>query len=532
MRDRLRDRITSNTGLVDPTGRPIASSGVWKGARNDRQQTKGWVLGTAGSADADIVDDLPSLRRRSRQLLRDNPLAGGAINTACKSVVGTGLNLRSEVDREILGWDEDKAIEWQRKAEQLFSLWARNSACDMEMTQDFWELQDLAFRSTLESGDALALFCYRKHPSSPFGLAVQIVEGDRICTPTGKSDGTNLVAGVVIDGNGAPVSYWVADQHPGARSTGAKRTWSSKPAFSPSGRRIAKHLFFRMRPHQHRGIPYLAPVIETLKELGEYTDGELRAAVISGLYTVNVTNPGGTVDPVTGEPVVPAELEEGASGEEQEFHLGYGAINILEPGQKIESTTPGRPNVAFDPFVLAMLRQVGVALEIPYEILIQHFTASYSAARAALLELAKFIRKRRAWLAAHFCQPVFEAFLEEAVALRLIEAPGFFDDPMKRLAYCGASWGGDSLGQIDIKKEADGWKTMVDENFAAKADASAALLGGDWDRTLERRAYEHKREKELGLLPAPAPAPAALATKAVEPPPQEPEQDGTDKENQ
>src|SRR5690606_12542726 len=116
---------------------------------------------------------------------------------------------------------------------------------------------------------------------------------------------------------------------------------------------------------------------------------------------------------------------------------------------------PGRPNAGFDPFVLAVLRQIGVALELPYEVLIKHFTSSYSAARAALLDAWRFFRRRRAWLARKFCQPVYEAWLADAVATGLVDAPGFFADPVRRASWCGARWIGDAPGQIDPQKEVD-----------------------------------------------------------------------------
>jgi len=59
------------------------------------------------------------------------------------------------------------------------------------------------------------------------------------------------------------------------------------------------------------------------------------------------------------------------------------------------------------------------------EVLIKHFTASYSAARASLLEAWKFYLNRRHWFAAGFCQPIFEAWFAEAVSLGRIPAPGF-----------------------------------------------------------------------------------------------------------
>jgi capsid protein len=42
---------------------------------------------------------------------------------------------------------------------------------------------------------------------------------------------------------------------------------------------------------------------------------------------------------------------------------------------------PKRPNTALDGFVQAVFQQIGIALGLPFEILVKHFTASYSAAR-------------------------------------------------------------------------------------------------------------------------------------------------------
>jgi hypothetical protein len=50
--------------------------------------------------------------------------------------------------------------------------------------------------------------------------------------------------------------------------------------------------------------------------------------------------------------------------------------------------------------VLAVLRQIGVALGLPFEVLVKHFKASYSAARATWPSL-EILRARKHWLS-HF----------------------------------------------------------------------------------------------------------------------------------
>ena len=112
--------------------------------------------------------------------------------------------------------------------------------------------------------------------------------------------------------------------------------------------------------------------------------------------------------------------------------LSSGLAVDLPDGAEIESVAPGRPNPSFDPFVLAVLRQVGAALEIPFELLIKHFTSSYTAARAALLDFGLFVRRVRAWTEAQLCQPVYEEWLRIEVASGHIAAPGFFSSDVLR----------------------------------------------------------------------------------------------------
>ena len=154
------------------------------------------------------------------------------------------------------------------------------------------------------------------------------------------------------------------------------------------------------RPGQRRGVPLLAPVIEALKQLARFTDAELTAAVISGMFTGFIKtqdNAGlkGIFDDID-------------SKEEDTLAMGNGTMVHLKPGEDITFGDPSRPNSNFGGFVEAVCRQVGSALEIPYELLIKHFTASYSASRASLLEAWKMFRMRRQWLADSFCQPIYE----------------------------------------------------------------------------------------------------------------------------
>lgn len=487
-------------------------TGGYTGGRRDRRATKEWTV-TGGSADADLLPDLETLRERSRDLERNIPLATGAIATNVTSIVGTGLKAFPMVDRDALGLTEDQANAWELRAEAIWKAWATHKDSDASRTQRFADQQALAVRSVLLNGDHFVVKRFLDR-GRPLATALQHVEADRICNPNRARDGSllpggnQIAGGVELDGTMAPVRYHVLKHHPGGLQVSAGE-WTSLPAFADDGRRLVLHLFDRRRPDQTRGVPYLAPVIETLKQLGRYTDAELAAAVLSAMFTVFVKTEG-SPSPL-GAGSAPSTDPRSAA----EFKLAEGAILDLGPGEDIVTANPGRPNALFDPFVMAMLRQVGVALELPFEVLIKHFTASYSASRAALLEAWKFWRGRRAWLAAEFCQPVYEEVIGEAVLRGMLDAPGFMADEGLRHAWLGCEWVGDAPGQLDPLKEANAHKVLVEEEFSTRTRSTAELTGMSWELVHRLRAREEAMRREDGTAPAPAPA-AAVADPAAD----------------
>ena len=182
----------------------MALAGGYSGASRSRPGLRHFNP-PATDADDDTAGDLPTLRARSRDLVRNAPLAGGALNTMVTNVVGTGLSMQSRIDGAALGLDDDAANAWQRAAEREWLLWSESRLCDATQAQDFYGLQSLAFRSALESGDVLAVTPTIRRQDWPYTLAVQLIEADRLCNPDHKGDTDRRVAGVDMDEFGAPV---------------------------------------------------------------------------------------------------------------------------------------------------------------------------------------------------------------------------------------------------------------------------------------------------------------------------------------
>lgn len=467
------------------------------GASRTKKSFLGWMFG-GGSPKEDITDNLDTLRQRSRDLyMGAASLATGALKTMRTNVVGTGLRLKPALDVDFLGLNEEKATQLKRTIEREFRLWADSTFCDSQRLNNFYDLQQLAFLSQLLSGDCFVLLPMIPHQHSVYDLRIRVLEADRCCDPMMKHD-KDIQGGVEVDSYGAVIAYHFSDQHPLGAQT-ARREWSRVEAIGEkTGRRNVLHLMESERPEQRRGVPILAPVIESLKQLGRYTEAELMAAVVAGIFTVFVKTDSGTpvgewdgyeLDDVSDD--VPNDMD---------YKLGNGSIVELAKGESIETANPQRPNAQFDGFVTAILRQVGSALELPYELLVKHFTASYSASRAALLEAWKMFRMRRAWLAEDFCQPVYEEWFTEAVAKGRIHAPGYFSDPLVRKAYTQAEWHGPSSGQIDPLKEAKAAQLRVQEGFSTRERETVELTGGDFEINHRQRVREEQMRREGGLI--------------------------------
>lgn len=461
------------------------------GANSNRKQQKGWFWHSR-SPKEDMDDNHDELMQKCRDTYYGAPIATSALKTTRTNVVGSGLKARPNIDAEFLGLSEEEAANWERNTIREWNLWADSTSCDLERLNNFYELQQLAFLSWIMNGDVFALLPFNKRPNMPYDLRIQLVEADRVCNPMSYTfDTDKVVEGVERNEQGEIVAYHICNVHPKGFYTKDK-TWKKVLAYgSKTGRRNVLHCMMQERIGQNRGVPLLAPVIEAIKQLGRYTDAELMAAVVSGMFAVFIETP--TPENKIGE--LGSESDE--EDEINEMSLAPGAILALNEGERANIANPGRPNTAFDGFVSSLCRQIGSAIEIPPELLLKQFTNNYSASRGALLEAWKTFRMYRAWLSNDFCQPVYEEWLAEGVAKGRIHAPGFFQNPMIRKAYSSCAWSGPSAGQLDPVKEANAAKIRVEEGFSTRQQETIEMNGGDFFENNRQRIREETVRREL-----------------------------------
>ena len=465
------------------------------GASVVKKSLAGW-LHAGGSSREDIEDNVSILRQRTRDLYMGVPIANGAVKTMRTNIVGRGLRLKPNIDTELLGISPEERRTLEKQIEREWNIWAESTDCDMARIDNFCELQQLAFLNWLISGDCLAVLPVKPRLNQPYDLRVQLIEADRLCSPDNCDTIDNkIVGGVEVDKSGEVVAYHIADHHPLSYAY-ADISWQRVEAFGKTtGRRNVLHLMNRERIGQRRGVPFLAPVIESLKQLGRYTDAELVAAVVSGMFTVFIEKADASSEDAIGS-IIPEEVQVDAE-DETTIELAPGAVIDLNEGEKAHDMNPGRPNANFGGFVEAICQQIGASLEIPYELLMKRFNSSYTASKGALEEAWKMFNMYRDWLATDFCQPVYEEWLTEAVAKGRIKAPGFFTDPVIRKAYCGAKWNGPAKGMLDPVKEVTAAEKRVQNGFSTRSDETMQMMGTSYYNNIEQLKQEEKELREV-----------------------------------
>jgi len=467
----------------------------------------------ANTANRDIVPELEDIRAGSRDLEMQNPIALGALNRITTSSIGSGLSLEMNTDRKYLlnnkiFSSEEQLDDWEEDVETLFSGWGNSVECDASRTQTFGEIQSLSLYNTLLSGDIFHLPIMIPRAGQLFDLKIKTIESDMCSNPGDQDDTDNLIAGIKFGKHQEPIQYNFKSEGYASDS----ESWKKVDAYNKLGMRQVFHMFDKKRPGQTRGYSLLAPLLQPLKQITRYSEAELMAAIVSSFFTVfieNVSPYEGLTSPFTGNQDIFATTNENDYTEEQQeqnLQLSPGGVTELAEGQKASAVDTKRPNAQFDPFVTAHIKQIGMAIEVPYEELIMHFSSSYTAARAAILKAYKTYLKKRVWTAKHFCNPVLEYWMTEAVLKGYILAPGYLDNLRTKQAYLQAVWNGPAMEQVNPKAETGAAIDRIENYLSDHETESLNFHGGAkgrWKGIFTRNSRERKMidkfEKSRGV---------------------------------
>lgn len=451
-----------------------------------------------------FVMDYWALRKRSGQLFRENLYARGLLRRLVTNVINTGLTLVSTPMAEVLGIEEDDAVEWAEMTETRWQLYENDPRqVDYLNANTFGKLQRIAKLEAMIEGDILVVYRFDKKMKR---TKCQLIRGEYINTPPGHSqgnrdNGNRIEYGVETNKAGEHVAYWVYnedDEYERIPVRGRR-----------SGRIMARMVYGTDRRHgETRGEPLLSIILQSLKEIDRYRDASVRKAVLNSILTMMVTKDQDKLGtrPLSNSALRSDQLFAPAQTTSEESRALR--LNGQIPGVVVEELQVGENIVAhgndgidekFQEFEKAMLAAIAWANEMPPGILWLQFSSNYSASQGETNEFKIFLNKERKDFAEQFCIPYYHEWAYDELLAGKMDAPGLLDamsDPSKydiANAWLMSDWAGAIKPSSDPVKQVRAYVDAIKEGLITRERAARELFGVKF-RTVVKRL---KRENEL-----------------------------------
>jgi lambda family phage portal protein len=439
-----------------------------------------------------------TIAERANELSINNAHAASLVDSMAINTVGSGLWPQAKPNWKRLGITEEQATEVAEQAEFAFETWnleADASADPVAGGSDFYGIQFQNIYSMLVNGEFVNIPVFLDEPGRTFGLALQTIDPIRLRTPFALRLTPNIRDGIRLGDNGRPCGYFLADPDDG-RLFGSLdlRHYRELPP-SIGSRPTLLHRFHKKRPEDVRGMSILAPAMKFFRDMNDYLDFELVGAIVAASFPVWIGKQQGVDMSGLG---IPGRTPDDAKARYQEVTPGQ--ILYGEAGEEPKILSNTRPNDSFAPFIETILRAVGAAAGMPYEVISKDFSkTNYSSARAALEEAWRVFGMYQEWMIDHFCRIIWEMVFEEAWLRGMIKLPqGSPDFYTAKREWTQAGWIVPSRTNIDPVKEIVAAVMAKNNNILTDADI-AARNGKDWEAQYHQRSREITKQKELGL---------------------------------
>jgi len=466
--DKAIDYVAPSWGLARSRAR-MAINAVrnYDAAIGDRNSNWMPTNQTPEETDAAYRD---RVRARARDLERNSDIAQAAVRAIKRNVIGTGIRPQADTGDPDLN----------NKIEAVWKWWTRPENCDITGGSSFYELQQMLVHRRFFDGEILVKPVVDKRKAFP--LSLQFIEADYLDSM--KTEGNNnrpVLGGVEIDKTYRPQAYWLLE--------------NIDSLFLHSGRNESKrvpadkilHYYNKTRPTALRGMSELAVVMERLKDTGETITAEVVATKVAACFA------GFVEDEMPATAV--GRLPQNSAGQRIDG-IEPGMLHYLGKGQKVSFATPGRPNTSVGDFLQMMLRYTGSGLGLSYEALSRDVSkANYSSIRQGNLDDRQEWRMAQQSAITHFCEPIWELFMDAAVLSGKVKIRGYWENRGK---YTTCFWTAPGWSWIDPLKEVKASREELAAGMTTLAKVCAAK-GEDWQEVLEQMAHEKAYAEKLGL---------------------------------
>lgn len=433
------------------------------------------------SANDDVLRAGVPMRQIARQLEQNYDLAVGVLNTLVVNIVGaTGIGVEPQPRQT----DGSIHAPLARQLMELHKEWRKRP--EVTGQYDWPSAERILARTWLRDGEALLQLIAGTVPGLQHGttvpFSVEMLEADYL--PIDLNRG-NIVQGVELNTWGAAVAYHLYKVDPsdslallGANST--KRVSADRML----------HIKLAHRIRQVRGVSVFASVLNRFDDLKDYEESERIAAKIAASMAAYIKK---------GAPDLYDPQQNGEDAPRQmQFRPGM-VFDDLRPGEDIGMIDTNRPNPNLETYRSGQLRAIAAGTGPTFSSVARKYDGTYSAQRQELIEGYSVYATLASEFIARVSRPVYERFVEAAIASGAITLPR----DVRPETVADATYMPPAMPWIDPKKEAEAWSILEDRCYASGPEIIRKRGGNPMD-VLEQQG-RWLREKQDEGVPHPAP---------------------------
>lgn len=427
----------------------------------------------------------------SRGLYYETSLGKTIIDSLTRYVIGSGLTPMCAPEISLLGWDSERTKKFQKQVEAFYRIITTDTNFDYYGKNPFKDLQKIAFKTIMVTGDVLLHRGYRTLKNGSVVPFIQLISGSHVMNPNGRDDTKNLQGGVLINSDtGHEIGYHVLITDESLNNTYATKL-VYKRNYKLGFDEFSLILLQSTDPSQVRGIPLLTPVRDDLLQINKLKDNYMTRTAVQNLFAAAIekseeTDPGAASVKEKLLETITDQTQEEVVTQGEGLKLDPGIVIELEKGEKIVSI---QPSMQAEDFVSGLKSLTGVissTFGIPYEVLMSSYNASFSASRASINGAEKNFATMRDEFNSKFNNLVYELVLDYGIRCGAIDCPEYLEGGIKRKAVLSCTWVGVTPLQVDPVKEVKAYVEAINNGLCTHEVASRNLYGMDFEEVSER----------------------------------------------
>lgn len=463
-----------------------------------------------------FILDYSILRVRSWQALLESEIAHTVLNKFSAWAIGDGLKLQANPNITSLASEgvSFKKEQFNEDVEARWAVWANSKLCSHNGMQSLGSIAKDAFTNVKVGGDVLVILRYEKG-----FVTVQLIDGAHVQSPSFGSDyfseklsnGNTVRNGVEFDSTGRHVAYYV--QKDDGLSFDRVVATDAK-----TGLTVAYLVYgSKYRLDNTRGIPKIAPVLETLAKLERYKEAAVGSAEERAKIVYQIVHNLGSTGESPLQKVMARASGLDTKGENPTDIAGKQlAGSIAASTNKTTFNMPinselkslqSNNEMFFAEFYKTNADIICACFGIPPNVAFSLYNDSFSASRAATKDWEHTLKVERNDFSEQFYAPIYAMVLFTEIMKNKIRATGYIDAYMKGNkfvleAFTSARWTGDMFPHIDPEKEARAERLKLGNKFegvplTTVENAVEVLNSGDSDSNIEQASEELKMFEKM-----------------------------------